>query len=333
MSSSMQLQVDNPHCAAGQLIKGCVCWTPPGRGEPRADEVMCLELELLGYEQIVSNETDNLSDPNGILRPVTRQRVEKEILVKFPYTLHTFAASKDIDEEDEDKEQSYEYPFEWELPRSLPSSFHFTTTHQTLEIAYQITAKALSTRGQVLLQDTVPLQVQANPYVPTGKAIAMSPLKANILTNVVFPRGAIHWGWSIPSDVVTTGSTVEITIKGENRSQVDLKDFVVRLVETMVWKFTDGMEQKIEHIVASETIEVNQREWMSGNPGQVMAPPTKVTLVIPDETITSKSYTHGSIIRVEHSIVVIAQTDTVRTTNPRLSHPVHLIRRSSMKSD
>jgi hypothetical protein len=316
---------------AGQLIQGCVSWTP----EDGSESLSRLELELLGYEQVVSNETETVTEGN--LHPITRQRIEKEILVKFPYTLHSFAnkssapanEEKDPEIEEEESESSYEYPFAWELPSSLPSSFHFTTTHQTLEIAYQITARAISTRGQVLFQDTVPLQLQAAPCIPPEHCIVVTPRKVNILTNVVFPRGILHWGWSTRSDVVTTGSTIEITLQGENRSQVDLKDFVVRLVETMVWKSArnDKIEHKFERTVADATLEVNgRREWLSGNPGAVMAPPTTVFLTIPDDNITFESYPSGTILRVEHSLVVIAQSATDRTTNPRLSHPVYLVR-------
>ncbi|GAX23127.1 hypothetical protein FisN_33Lh015 [Fistulifera solaris] len=329
--SSMHLQVENTHCTAGQLIQGCVSWTP----EKESKSICRLELELLGYEQVTSNETETVTEGN--LHPVTRQRIEKEILVKFPYTLHSFAhksdapsnEEKDLEIEKEENELSYEYPFAWELPSSLPSSFHFTTTHQTFEIAYQITARAISTQGQVLFHETVPLHLQAARCIPPGQSVALTPRKVNILTNVVFPRGILHWGWSTPSDVVTTGSTIKITLQGENCSQVDLKDFVVRLMETIIWKSvgSDKIEHKTERTIADATLEVNgRREWLSGNPGAVMAPPTTVFLTIPDDNITCESYPSGNILRVEHSLVVIAQTATDRTTNPRLSHPVYLVR-------
>ncbi|GAX28707.1 hypothetical protein FisN_33Hh015 [Fistulifera solaris] len=328
----MHLQVDTPYCTAGQLIQGCVSWTPE-KGSERPSR---LELELLGYEQVTSNETETVTEGN--LHPITRQRIEKEILVKFPYTLHSFTNNSSLqpseEKDPESEESSYEYPFAWELPSCLPSSFHFTTTHQTFEIAYQIMARAISPRGQVLFHDTVPVHLQAAPCIPPGQSIALTPQKVNILTNVVFPRGILHWGWSTPSDVVTTESTIEITIEGENRSQVDLKDFVVRLMETLVWKSarSDKIEHKTERTVADATLEVNgRREWLSENPGAVMAPPTKVLLTIPDDNNTCESYPSGTILRVEHSLVVIAQTATDRTTNPRLSHPVYLVRKGDTK--
>lgn len=326
ISPTIQLHVDNPNCTAGQLIKGCVCWSIEEANE--TSMIRSLELELLGYEQVVVTQLESSDTNTGTPQ---QQHVQKEILIKFPYTLHDFSSSSSssaTNSPNEESGQSYEYPFEWELSSSLPSTFHCKQTYQTIEIAYQLIAKAIPTRGRVTLQDTVPLHVQAASDMPAGKAIALGPEQMKIQSNAVFPRGVIRFGWNAPSDVLTTGSNVEITITGENRSQVDLKDFAVRLVETIVWKSPwTNSESKIDRIVTSACIEVNrQRQWLSQNAGEVMAPPTVVTLSIPD---THESYTSGTVLRIEHSIVVIAQTATDRTTNPRLSHPVYIVRRAS----
>lgn len=110
---------------------------------------------------------------------------------------------------------------------------------------------------------------------------------------------------------------------GQNQSEVDVNDFAVRLTETVEFVHPSISTEVMERVLASTQVHVSHRHNWKAKSTTVGAPVT-ACFQIP-ESIVCEAYL-GTLFHARHSIQVIAETATDRTTNPRLSCPISLMK-------
>lgn len=294
--SQISLSIENPVCTAGQVVRGTVTLAVV---EEDAADLHRIQLELHGMERVCCS---------GVIL--------KETFLKYPQLVNEFRTPANSGE------SSYE--FEISLPVCLPNSLQFAASEVSAEIVYTLSAAVINQRSIVNCKSTELLTVQAEEkkHVP-GQFIVMMPHGFPIQTNLVFPRGHIHFGWQCETDVFSTGDHVSVLIVGQNQSDVDIKDFAVRLTESVVIVHP-SFNTEVQRVLASTQLNACELPaWKAKS--SIASEPVTASFQVP-EKIFRESY-YGSIFHVQHHIEVIAETATDRTTNPRLSCPVHLLTR------
>jgi hypothetical protein len=195
-----------------------------------------------------------------------------------------------------------------------------TEPDATVGIVYTLSAAVITSRSVVKWKSTKVLTVRTEEEKHTkrhGQLVVMMPHGFPISTNLLFSRGQIHLGWSCKLNV-TTGNCVSASIVGQNQSDVDIKDFVVRLIESVTLIHPSFQIVETQRISAST--QVNTRDlsaWKARS--KTAGEPTIASFQVP-ESILCEAYV-GALVHVQHVIEVVAETATDRT-NPRLSCPI-----------
>ncbi len=286
------------------MIQGTVKLTFSDKDKEDAVDLHRIQLELHGRERV---------SHQGV--------TQEETFLKYPQVVHEFGAPFVYS-------GVYSYDFEVSLPVCLPGSLHVAQPDASAEIVYTLSAAAINSRSVVKWKCAKDLTIQAeekNIASIQGHRVVMMPHGFPIYTNLVFLRGQIHFGWQCESDVWTTGDCVSVSIVGQNQSDVDIKDFVVRLTESVVLMHPSFHNVKIQRILAIS--QVNTQDipaWKAMS--KTAGVPTTVSFRVPKSILCESR--SGSLFYVQHRIEVIAESAVDRTTNPRLSCPVSLLKRA-----
>ncbi|GAX16458.1 hypothetical protein FisN_19Lu044 [Fistulifera solaris] len=306
--SPLSIHLADDAVTTGQkMIQGTVEWTLTDKDD--AADLYRIQLELHGRERVSYDG-----------------KVREETFLKYPLVIqefHTPLVYSGV----------HSYDFEVSLPADLPDSWQVAEPDATVGIVYTLSAYVITSRSAVKWKSTKLLTVQAAEQKPAnrqGQLVVMMPQSFPISTNLVFSRGQIYLGWQCTSNVWTAGDWVSVSIVGQNQSDVDIKDFVVRLIESVTLMHPSFRNVKIQRILAST--QVNTRDlsaWKAKS--KTAGEPTTASFQVP-ESILCEAYA-GSLFHLKYSIEVIAETATDRTTNPRVSCPVHLSQRAETSLD
>jgi hypothetical protein len=296
LNDSIVILVENPECTSGEPVRGRVHLTIDD--DENVQNLRGIRLVLEGYE-----------------RTTLAQVVETScVLVKTEHALVTFGADETPQVQ---PGQSYEFPFEWLVPPGLPSSLLYAHTNtrnecDTGRVSYVLSAYVVG--SQPIMRANSPLIVASDAVLdpPHSQPIRVDQVVFPIKTALVWKQGDLRFGWEADRDVVTPGSTITVRVIGE--SEVAVQDFLVRLVETVTLQ-TKESSRTFTRILASEKLLVDSTVWGPDTP--------PVELHVP--TDCSKTY-RGSLLQIQHSLVVIAETAKDKTTNPKLEAPVCVVR-------
>jgi hypothetical protein len=301
LNDSIAIVVEHLECTSGEPVRGRVHLTIDE--EESVHTLRGIRLVLEGHEQTK-------------LAPIPSEA--SSVLVKTEHALVTFGAEETPQLQ---PGMSYEFPFEWLVPPGLPSSLLYAHTNNRNEcdtgrVSYVLSAYVVG--SQPMMRASTPLIVTSDAVLdpPQQQPIRVDPVVFPIKTALLWKQGDLRFGWEADRNVVTPGSTLTVRVMGE--SEVAIKDFLVRLVETATIR-AEQTSQTYTRILASEKLMVD-----SSSITAVWGPDTPpVELHVP--TDCSKSY-RGSLLQIQHSLVVIAETAKDKTTNPKLEAPVCVVR-------
>jgi hypothetical protein len=339
----LALRVDDPqNCWAGSWLTGRVYVVLPANVPPHAWQG--IHVRLAGYEVAVVTSASGQQEQKKHVIMCTEQAIGRWSSTNVPSSHPAAAATPG--------EQHLEYPFRWRIPAHLPDVLHCrrgkaTTKEDHCRIIYPLTAHLVSLGGRAAAaSDTVLLHVRQRPV---ARAVALRPVTVPvqsfpITTALVVAQGQIAFGLELSTDTLvpgTTGSTtLDVRIRGRNHCRhVAVRDFSVKLVERVQWTVTPGqgdkdgtnsrVSQQQERLLTSQKIRVRDcADWQAGaGQGRNYVSGGRVAtaqLSIPAETLTRRTY-RGKLIQVTHHVVVVCETATDWTTNPKLTWPVRLL--------
>lgn len=228
-----------------------------------------------------------------------------------------------------------EYPFRWRLPENLPASMYCSsqkskTNHCRIE--YKMTASLVSRLGgeQKIKSNSVVLFVRSQALSIKGQPTVVPKEKFPIKTALVFGKGNMEIGLKLSTDIVSPGASLRVGVYGSNHGKVAVKDFVVRLVERVTWSVDPQQcSMSEERVLCHDKIWTHDAtDWQANDERRYREHETLWTMLrIPDRGCRG-TYRIGEYIKVEHFVLLIAETSVDKTTNPRRMHAVQMINSS-----
>mmetsp|Transcript_8393 Transcript_8393/g.16004 ORF Transcript_8393/g.16004 Transcript_8393/m.16004 type:complete len:411 (+) Transcript_8393:119-1351(+) len=327
---NLALRVEFPQdCLAGTFVSGRVYLVLPKSDESSNFHWQGMHVRLEGHEFA----TVGLSSAGGATM------VEKKnplILTEQPIV--TWSLSPANHPDTKSSKQHLEYPFRWRLPANLPASMHCRKrkTKEQCRIEYTMSAFLISRVGEKIYNSTVGLQVRSHAVAATQQGQSGElhvPVETfSIVTALVFAKGSIDFGLKLSTDVIHPGANLRIGVYGSNQSKVAVKDFVVRLVERVTWTMK---KDSADHTISDERILSENKIWTHGAADwqgggcdrRLMEHQTLWNILRVPERGCRNTY-FGEWIRVEHFVLVIAETAVDKTTNPRRKYPIRLVNAS-----
>jgi hypothetical protein len=340
------IEVDNPECTSGGLVRGRVYLVINAQldqavlrqnlegirlvldGQERAQITTQVPSEEQHSSKVKTTQLSSEKHPSKVERKkmCTELIDSSAVLVKTEHALVSFGAANATQLQ---PGQQYEFPFEWSLPPGLPSSVrcvHINDRNEcdSGEVSYTLSAYVVSPRSSSdKMRAVTPLKITAGTVQDPPRFIRVDAKAFPIKTALFWSKGNLRFGWEADRDVLTPGSTVTVCVTGENQSGVPVKDFAVRLVETVVFHTEQPrLSRTITRTIASEKIFVKSNLWgpSSSCPNN---PTPQVKLSVPMDC--RETYC-GRLLQIQHSLLVVAETAKDWTTNPKLTSPVRLVR-------
>jgi hypothetical protein len=335
----LALRVDDPqNCWAGAWLVGRVYVVLPA--SPHASW-QGIYVRLAGCEVAVVTSASGQPEQKKHVIICTEQAIVRWSSTNVPSSHPAAGAATP-------GEQHLEYPFRWRIPAHLPDVLHCRRGKAPKEdhcrIIYPLTARLVSWCDRAATaSDTVLLHVRQRPV---ARAVALRPVTVPvqsfpITTALVVAQGQIAFGLELSTDTLVPGTTtLDVRIRGRNHCRrVAVRDFSVKLVERVQWTVTPGqgdkdgtisrVSQQQERLLTRQKIRVRDcADWQAGaGQGRNYVSGGRVAtaqLSIPAETLTRRTY-RGKLIQVTHHVVVVCETATDWTTNPKLTWPVRLL--------
>lgn len=343
---SLTLRVDYPQdCLAGTNLSGRVyVELPPTAAAAAASSSFPwqgIHVRLEGYEYA------------AVLTAGGKVVQQQDPLILTEQPIVTWSSAKDAPTgSPRPHHHQLEYPFRWSLPANLPASMYCcrggatTNNNNSKEhcrIDYTLSAFFVSRVGGEKMHpsNVVSLQVRSHAVTAAargaGQAVRLAAEKFPIVTALVFDKGHVEMGVELSTDTLLhPGGHVRVGVSGVNRSQVAVKDFVIRLIERVTWSAGNDRNKRRtdETVLAQDKIWTHGAvDWQSRAKRQNDRLRERQTLWnllrVPEQRRAACRNTYrGTLLRVEHVVRIVAETAVDQTTNPRRYVPVRLVNAS-----
>jgi len=155
---------------------------------------------------------------------------------------------------------SYRFPFEIDLPGSLPpSTSNLTARFQSLtgnkegfRVQYKLVAsiprkfKKVDWTSMETKATTEIVEVRAAPQPAAPHPCLIQPVVQDI-KGILHTKGAVTFGARIEDSELAPGETLRVTLAGRNHSTAEIKKVGIELVEELVWEasFREGQSKSL----------------------------------------------------------------------------------------
>ena len=241
----------------------------------------------------------------------------------------------------------YEYPFEWPIPDTLPSSMHMEKGESSCEISYQVTAYLAGSGQGFLSQDyssSTGLIIFGQSSDQSQNSIEMDP-EIFPLKSCCFSRGSLKFGWDADRTVGAPGAVVNVGVVGKNDSVLDVQ-LRARIMETVEWRSSGGHQERREQVLSDALLNTdNFLNWnrlpelpsraqrRRENPYESLSDLQRVSAQLRIPLDANDTY-YGSLINVRHILVVRAvMPDGCCVNYPESSVAVKIQRRLPVLSN
>ena len=242
------VRLDRTVCEAGGTLCGRVYLSVQTKKPTRATGI---HLVLSGDEmtRVVEYRPEGVGDKQQMRR---HGYTGKNALIQMKVPLATFPDGTV-------RGGQYEYPFEWPIPDTLPSSMSMEKGESSCEISYRVTAYLAGSRGFLSpdCSSSTGLTIFGQSSDQSQNGIEMDP-EIFQLQSCCFDRGNIRFGWDADSNVGAPGAVINVGVVGKNYSVLDVQ-LRARIMEKVEWRLrSSGHYKKCrEQVLADALLNTN----------------------------------------------------------------------------
>eukprot|EP01137_Pigoraptor_chileana_P004081 Opistho-2@45274 len=243
MKNEIVVRLDKGQYIGGEVIHGVVyvnCLTPvPAKS---------LKLKLKGMEKTIWEETELQQRGDGTSEHVTITRGGSRDFFKMEFHLVSFPGIY--------APGTYAYPFQWALPPGLPGSFHESHgslgsgLHLGCQIRYQIkaildipgTKHDLKHKVHLAVIDKLDTTIQPQHHKKIGTVRFLCCI----------PKGDLECEAWMDKNAYCANETAQIHMAVKNNSTVNVDNFAVKLMRTLIVRDKSGHTKHLVTTVCKE---------------------------------------------------------------------------------
>lgn len=293
----ISISLEKPSYVAGEIVRGSIFVTVH-----EAIQCDAVVLKATGKEKVkwtVREEDESREEEHE--HEFYKQKI---VITQYPHVVNP---------------GTYTYPFEYQLPPTLPGAFHMERYSslfiENLEADIKYKFKATLDVGGYLAKD-----LKANTTVVVHEQLTQSirPSHDSTTQNINFlcciNKGTCNLAVSMDKNVYFPGETAQIQCEINNNSEVDISTMRCRLYQDIQLNFGHGS--------TSLTREIAMQEFPGVAPGKSTSQPQPLPLVPNVEGFVTPS-THGTIIRCDYRVEI--ECDIPWCPDVQLHLPVTII--------
>lgn len=210
----------------------------------------------------------------------------------------------------------YRLPFDVELPGSLPSSMMHHSGGDSCAIVYKM--KAILKGSGVLWNYSCeqPVHVKAQPKPVERTPFISQPDTQAVNLLCCFNRGTVSLGAKLDCTHLERGTTTGVSVACHNNSTVTIQTVQARLIERVKWtagSHSSSSNVNLDLFVFNKNMKGTERQIAAGKSRvdlnqiyqKIVNGTNAGSLTLPPRALNSYN---GSLIRVEHSVVVTIDT-------------------------
>lgn len=250
---------------------------------------------------------------------------------------------------------NFEFPFQFQLPDQLPSSFEHASGGSWCKIRYKVKLDIKHAKDKEIL-----VRVIAQPPSSQPVPNLVEPVSTNITLCCCIPKGEIIVAANVDDTRVGQGEEMKVDLGVKNNSTAALEFVSATIKQNISWTSSGHREASKTHLVRSqfnlnqdnmrarsknEMQEMKNAATMAGNADRsrgidlsddtfreilaaVKDGSNKVVLQIPYSAFNTY---HGSLITVQHHLNIKAKTP-FGSTNPTIRVPLQIVSPESVAS-
>jgi hypothetical protein len=219
----------------------------------------------------------------------------------------------------------YNFPFEYLLPATLPSTMACPGDDGGCEVQYKLIACLPKNSGEPVLSKPVSICVVAASTDKELRHVVVPLEQFPIKHCCVIDQGSVTLGWESDTTVGSPGSTISIVIVGKNESLVPIGHLVASWDEVVTLQ-CNGKSKVFSRTLSSaefyptdklwepqSRVSSNRRRYWNGDIESMMQNRQTLKLALPKD---ARDSCQGSLISVEHTLSVKAVVSEWCTDSP-----------------
>jgi len=298
---SIHVNLENTEVHTGDRISGRLSLRIDDPSKVADLPPLTLRIQLLGREntsiQYRSKREDGSHETKTVKSKHTIVQTDKD----FPFDISFHFRGR----------KACEVPFEWQIPEDLPSTMEFSKKrngdcHNVCDIRYEINATVVGLKQGWFgapLKGVTSVKILRLPRRVSPKPVVTGPREFDVNTALLWSRGKLSLWMQTDATHVGPGDQISVQIRSTNTSSIQIRNYSVRILEHVHFLSHNQMIQDtrtaLSHTLAAD-------------------PSTQTRMTIPS---LNESY-QGKLMQISHELLLVAETDTMWTTNPKLSIPL-----------
>lgn len=250
---------------------------------------------------------------------------------------------------------SYSYPFEFQLPLSLPSSMEMTSyayRSGSCEIKYKVKAELKGANSWRGMKEEVEVPIMATPPSSDSVGYFVQPTTQAITTCCCFNRGDVTFGANVDDTRVGCGESIKVDFGCKNETGVEIQHVDATVRQHVEWHADYHSNETTDDIAKRQFMQTMDMAARSKDELQQMNEDNafqsrsiddlfreirqmvhdgtnSVSLDIPHGGTVCDSY-HGALIRVTHTLCITIQTPGM-SSNPSVEIPLQIVTPASVQ--
>lgn len=309
----LDLRIEQSFVEAGSLMKGRVDLAIRFRTEASSG----IHLVLVG-EEVTSIKCSESTSKGGAPDEPPKFDRAKSTIIQATIPVKCFSAGFV-------EAGRYNFPFEYQLPATLPSTMVCPGDDGGCEIQYRIVACLPKNSGEPVLSKPVSICVVAASTEKELRRVEIPLEQFPIKHCCLIDQGCVTLGWESDTTVGSPGSSIIIGIVGKNDSVVPIS-YLVASWDEVVTLQCNGKSKVFSRTLSStefyptatlwepqSQLSSSRRRYWNGDIESMMQNRLTLKLVLPKD---ARDSCQGSLITVQHTLSVKAVISEWCTDSP-----------------